>query len=563
MNVRGLSMTDLAISRAQLMEVLRELAARVAAPQTDTSGSRSVLNEYLGRARSSKKLGGFLRLIGIGQLDRPVDARQFLSHAENVIADIYRSTSCAVAISTLDARFIQEVRQPIVCNAAFVEYVADRYLRVDSSAHYEISEFHSKSIADLLLLVIPPPLPVPTHVNKDVVDFVALVRDDLSRRSYPPGYIISTRWREITQRGIRVAGHVMNAQHVAVLGMARWSFDAGMPILQQVDSLKKSREKYIGLYPELLSVGESPLALPETTVAFDGVAYSPNLEQTFGYYHEICAGVGAGAKLGVVAEIGSGYGRLARVLHLTGKAKCLILIDLPESLATCYAFLRVHFPEARVRVIKSEADVDATMTQHYEFIFCPVQQLDSLRLDDVDLLINTYSFGEMQQGAVDYLLGCAHSKLRPKVFFSLNTIFTDKNIHFAESGHLGEGNEIVLNLQPEWWPLHIDLVERPEADRYRNEVSIVLERVSAPTELLVRRYLAKAAVLPKASKNWVMHMFFAALWTREPAVIQEFLSGLREYHVNVGFAHWASYDFENIGEVQFLRRRLLALTEQA
>ena len=55
-------------------------------------------------------------------------------------------------------------------------------------------------------------------------------------------------------------------------------------------------------------------------------------------------------------------------------------------------------------------------------------------------------------------------------------------------------------------------------------------------------------------------MYFAALGSSNRQTIEEFLTGLSQYNKNQGLDQEKSYEFERIGEVKFLRRKLSTLT---
>jgi len=57
--------------------------------------------------------------------------------------------------------------------------------------------------------------------------------------------------------------------------------------------------------------------------------------------------------------------------------------------------------------------------------------------------------------------------------------------------------------------------------------------------------------------------FFAALWTKNPLVIEDFFIGLRRWCDISGVALMDKFEFEKIGEVKFLRRRLATLRKGA
>jgi len=289
----------------------------------------------------------------------------------------------------------------------------------------------------------------------------------------------------------------------------------------------------------------------------EGVSYSGKTEQGFLFYHEIFAALPENEPTEVVVEIGSGFGRLARIMRLAGRTKCFVLADLPESLLFAYAFLKVNLPDARTHVIKSPADIAPQMASEYDFIFCPIQLLAELRLDTVDLVINTYSLSEMTQGCTDHLMHCIHDVLRPRFLFSLNYMFTDKSIHFDTGGLDGEANEIVLKLRPEWQPLRFDLMPSAGEWGYRVAGSVVLRHVAPRSvQKSIDEMTQAASKVERGSPEWLGYMYLAALWADDPVIIEEFFAGLRQFFADRAIDARPEFNFDNIGEVKFLRRRL-------
>ena len=274
--------------------------------------------------------------------------------------------------------------------------------------------------------------------NAEILAFRDLVNEDLAHQPYPEGYVVSTRWQEISNLVLQSTAP-MNGKEIALYGMTQ--FDVGFHPAN-VDYLRGSRSRYVAMYPELSLVGESKM-VPAKAVANCGtVLFSHSLEQAFSYYHYVVKGIGV-ARLPHVVEIGGGYGRFVRVLRLAGRARRFTLVDLPQSLIFAFAFLRLHFPRAVMKIVESRADIYPAMERDYDFVFCPVQFAEALTPGSVDLLINTYSLGEMPQGCVNHLMDLIHAKLKPAYFYSFNSMFTNKNLHF-DIGYLDEGNEAVL-----------------------------------------------------------------------------------------------------------------------
>ena len=388
--------------------------------------------------------------------------------------------------------------------------------------------------------------------NAEIIAFRDLISGRLAHEPYPNGYVVSTRWQQIIDSAMESVA-AMDGRQIALFGMNM--FDVGLPPAM-VDYLRSSRAKYDAKYPELASIGETDLAPAEAVADCVAVSFSHTLEQAFTYYHSIAEGIGA-APVPHVVEIGSGYGRFVRVLRLAGRAQRFTLIDLPQSLLFAFAFLRLYLPDTAMKIIAARADIYPGMERDFDFVLCPVQFADALAPASVDLLINTYSLGEMPQGCVNHLMRTIHDKLKPRYFYSLNSMFTNKNLHF-DVGYLGEGNEIVLNLQPEWWPVTFEIVNSLDAGTWRSTVSTVLKRIDATRDRLVTDLVAAASTLEKTSDAWLGFMYFAALWCAEEAIVNKFLDGLRARQHRDGFDSVPSYSFDAIGEVAFLRRHSVA-----
>jgi putative sugar O-methyltransferase len=389
--------------------------------------------------------------------------------------------------------------------------------------------------------------------NAEILAFRDLVRDRLAHEPYPNGYVVSTRWQQIIDRAMESIV-AMDPRQIALFGMSA-HFDVGLPPAD-VEYLRSSRARYDAMHPELAAIGESKLAPAEAVTDCGAVSFSHTLDQAFSYYHYIVEGIGA-APVPHVVDIGSGYGRFVRVLRLAGRAQRFTLVDLPQSLLFAFAFLRLHFPGAAMKIVKSRADVYPAMERDYDFVFCPVQFIDVLAPAAVDLLVNTYSFGEMQQECVNHFMGCIHANLKPRYFYSLNSMFTNKNLHF-DIGYLGEGNEIVLNLGPEWWPITFEIVNSVDAGSWRSTVSTVLKRINTTRDRLVADLLAAASTREATSDAWLGFMYLAALWCAEEVIVNKFIDGLRARQQADGFDTSPTYSFDAVGEVAFLRRRCAA-----
>src|SRR5262249_31701192 len=157
--------------------------------------------------------------------------------------------------------------------------------------------------------------------------------------------------------------------------------------------------------------------------------------------------------------------------------------------------------------------------RQHQFVFCPIQDFARLAVP-TDLFINTYSLAEMNQACVNHVISCVEA-LKPRYLFSLNMIFTDKGAHEDAGGNDGEANETCLPLQPNWWPERFVLI--PSGPNPRITGSVVLRRVSMPVEDLVNQL---GHAVESGIVNRIGCLYFAALWSRDPARIAQFLAEL-------------------------------------
>src|SRR4029078_9937218 len=335
-------------------------------------------------------------------------------------------------------------------------------------------------------------------VSDDVADsiraMVNLVNDRLSQIPYPPNYTVSKRWLAILNLALRLALSLRDPRHLAYASLA--IFDVPLVVFFDAVATQISdgcEKTYYQKHPELRGIGDAPLARPGTTVMMDGVPYSTKTEQGFFFYSEIFGSLPEGEPTDVVVEVGSGFGRLARIMRLAGRTKCFVLVDLPESLLFAFAFLRINFPQAKTLVVSSVDDISEGIESEYDFIFCPIQLLAALRLQRVDLVINTYSFGEMTQGCVDYIMHAIHHVLRPRFLYSCNVMFSQKALHYSTGGLDGEANEVALNVEPIWRPIRFELDPSPDGESYLIAGSVVLQRVASDSAQELVRDMIHAA----------------------------------------------------------------------
>ena len=94
-----------------------------------------------------------------------------------------------------------------------------------------------------------------------------------------------------------------------------------------------------------------------------------------------------------VLEIGGGNGNFASILHHDWAPARVILMDLPETLATAIPFLSNQFPHAKI-LMPHEVEAHG-LSGSFDFAFLTVHQMAALMDNSIDLVTNIDSFQEM------------------------------------------------------------------------------------------------------------------------------------------------------------------------
>ena len=121
-------------------------------------------------------------------------------------------------------------------------------------------------------------------------------------------------------------------------------------------------------------------------------------------------------------EIGSGYGGMARAFKLANPNAKLTLVDIPQSTCFSYLFLKKSFPDCSVEIASSEADVK---NSNADILLVPSPFAKYLEGKEFDLLLNSQSFGEMDNKTVLYWADLIQNKLSVKNTFLHNRILND------------------------------------------------------------------------------------------------------------------------------------------
>jgi hypothetical protein len=119
----------------------------------------------------------------------------------------------------------------------------------------------------------------------------------------------------------------------------------------------------------------------------------------------------------VIAELGSGYGKLAYFTLRNIKKSCFIDFDLPETLCLAAYYLMKTWPQKKT-LLYGEENYSSDSHNKYELIFMPSFEIKKIGKKTVDLFINKNSLGEMTEAAAkNYLAYITDSS---NYFFHMN-----------------------------------------------------------------------------------------------------------------------------------------------
>ena len=224
-----------------------------------------------------------------------------------------------------------------------------------------------------------------------------------------------------------------------------------------------------------------------------------------------------------VLEIGPGFGGLARVLRGLAPASRFVLVDLPDSLAFAYVYLRLHFPEARVVFVTSPSESIVELRREADFLLLPSNLLSLLHGEHFDLAINIASWGEMTQTGVNRYLGFLEQEADIGYLYSINQYGQHPTERAEGRGRRLLGADIchcALPIGPNWRLLHWDFWGEDSfvhADPLMAPCLEVLlrraneeERTTEAHAALARQRLEEAARQPTGSLSWHRALWDAA-----------------------------------------------------
>ena len=276
----------------------------------------------------------------------------------------------------------------------------------------------------------PDPAKLFIEINQEILELYQCSRMHISPDS--PGFgRTSTLWNgknnpPFTQRMLR--GPILDAirfvQNTSCVYLShnRGSVDAGICAEELVHDLESTGFDLDSCTAE---IQESPFTNPNQIMHYHGRPVSVD----FLYRLNICQRFLDMLNRSniVVLEIGAGLGTLARTVRLLKPNVKYVIVDLLDTMALSYSFLRANFPDATTLFVTDRAQlaqVDATP----DYTFIPAELVpfsagegghDIPRLN-IDLVVNTFSIGEMRQEVAEAYVNLIQNRLNVTRFYSLN-----------------------------------------------------------------------------------------------------------------------------------------------
>lgn len=148
-----------------------------------------------------------------------------------------------------------------------------------------------------------------------------------------------------------------------------------------------------------------------------------------------------------ILEIGAGYGAFAREILLTNNKIKYVIIDLSESIMCSYSYLNLEFPNKSHVLVTEPSDLN----KDFDILYIPVlflkEFIDSKKIVNFDLFINTCSLGEMNNDTVNYYYNLVTNTLKIKSVYWLNR-FLDNGTQTKNS------NACMVNIPKNWHIKH-------------------------------------------------------------------------------------------------------------
>lgn len=320
-----------------------------------------------------------------------------------------------------------------------------------------------------------------------------------------------------------------------------------------VDRKIEAIQASTGIYPFFLDeIVESQYSITQGLIVQGGSYCSTSLLWHARFFISIWKALGDLRDISVI-EVGGGFGGLARLMLRSQKVRQYVIADLPESLVSSYAFLRLNFLDLDIQLAATPAEV--ADKKGADVLLVPSDYLEEMESRKFDLAINTGSIQEMPRSSAERYVSFFENGADIKFFYSLNYSLIQ---HFRHTETVqtvpGELNLVAPVLDKNWRVRHFYL-NPPDIliDTPMNWLEVVLERDAEAADKLM--------VIPeeKYTQGW-----FCAIWSnlwKAPSreLIDLYFEGILKFF-NGETPHFCQREqasqFDKIGEVVYWRRYL-------
>jgi putative sugar O-methyltransferase len=327
-------------------------------------------------------------------------------------------------------------------------------------------------------------------------------------RDHPLASVGRNEWddyaRILRHFGLAAENEITFIREIQALGyFSQFSALANRRIVEKVCEWYVARLRAHGVNLSEMSpaIGESPATRTEVQVELDGRTISPDFLRCIWYVHTLEAAGVAMHDLGMVLEIGSGYGQLARLLKLTAPTATIVLVDLADSLVVSRAFLNQSFPHARVLCLPEDGAADKL--SDYDFVLVEHDSCDLLLGHAFDLAINTWSFGEMAHSTVARYFDLLQRDLRVDTLFTVNRCPTLLQVD-ASNRH--KNGDWLVSLDDRWDVLHFEFDPPEMRCPYLTVAPRLLSLIARrSTDIATMQEAARRDLADVVDQDWVIY----------------------------------------------------------
>lgn len=254
----------------------------------------------------------------------------------------------------------------------------------------------------------------------------------------PSYYLPSSMWQKSLDEGYSylTAGSEENdidKFHYFLANFGAWQKDLGIEPIEFLRNCQKSflKSRYLEniVFYKQLKIWEW---FYNGRKHISGLSYPAHGNQSGAYIDGFFIGIGSffneiyGSLLSelvcdrerpVIAELGSGYGKLAYFILRDKSNFTFIDFDLPETICIAAYYLLKIYPDKK-SLLYGEEDFSPDTYKKYDLIFMPSYEIPKTGSCTVDLFINKNSLGEMtKEAAKNYIFHITNST---KYFFHMN-----------------------------------------------------------------------------------------------------------------------------------------------